>query len=254
MNQQTSHFDPTWQIDMPEGLDLKPHPCPYSDGILDVYQHFIDIETLFLDQPHFNLSRESRARLLDPMAGIGRMHELQGAEVYTNELEPEWAYHHPKTTVCDARSMPMYDDEFFDYVFFSPPYANRLGDNYAPSPDKAKGRKSYRISLDREMSQGSTSCLQWNRPDQSYQQLSIEVIKESLRLLKTGGFIGINVKGHYRDNELIEVDSWYDDLLTNTFDMCYVWGVELDQKGFTFAPAHTNQRDFEKVLFYQKVK
>lgn len=223
-------------IKLPDGLSLRPHPCPYSDDIITVYQMFVD-----------QFMADGQAKILDPMAGIGRMHDLKRCQVWTNELEPEWAYHHPETLIGDARKLP-FQNYFFNGIFFSPPYANRLADNYAPTGEQKKGRKSYRIDLDREMSEGSTNCLQWGN---DYRQLSLEILAESWRVLAPDGYIGINVKGHYRKGKLVDVAGWYDSVLTNDMDMCYVWGIDLDQKGWTYGP--TRDRDTEKVLFYKKV-
>jgi len=234
--QQASFYDPTWMIDVPDGLTLRPHPCPFPDYVLDIYQHIVD--------EHMG----ANPRIMDGMGGLGYIHYLLRCQTFSNELEPEWAYSHPKTMVGDARYLP-FDNNYFQGYFFSPPYANRLADKYQPKPEDRSGRKSYRISLEREVSLESSSELQWG---EDYRELSVGVIEEACRVLAPKGLLAINVKGHYRNGRLIDVSDWYDEIITG-LGLNFYWGIDLlDEKGWTFAPEASRNRDSEKVLVYRK--
>lgn len=96
------------------------HPAIFSDAILPVLARMLGPE---------------HRRVLDPFAGVGRIHELRGLvdwELVTIgvEIEPEWATVHTDTQVGNALALP-FASGVFDAVITSPTYGNRLADHRA---------------------------------------------------------------------------------------------------------------------------
>lgn len=78
-------------------------------------------------------------RVLDPFAGVGRIHDLPQlvdpldieipVETVGVELEPDWAAAHERTIVGDARHLP-FPAASFDAVVTSPTFGNRMADKH----------------------------------------------------------------------------------------------------------------------------
>jgi hypothetical protein len=180
------------------------HPASFPKLILDI----VDLVLFEYDSVFEIVPR----RLLDPFVGIGGLGKLDWeGEVYGAEIEPEWALQARETGIIthvgDSRHLP-WPDGHFGVICTSPTYGNRLADSYAPdlSDPKHRKRRSYRIYLQRELSQGNTGALHWG---EEYRALHAQVWKESVRLLAEGGLFILNVKDHFRKKELQEVTDWH---------------------------------------------
>lgn len=88
------------------------HPAKFTPAIIEVM-----VEEVYREI-HRRKVAVARFRTLDPMAGVGRVHQLPGSTVGV-ELEPEWAVQHADTIVADARDLP-FDADTFDCIATSP--------------------------------------------------------------------------------------------------------------------------------------
>ena len=165
------------------------HPAKFSSSILDVLREVLDIERA--NQP-FGLMT-----VLDPMAGSGKIHELATSLICTTgvELEKEWADQHIDTMQGDATNL-MFDSGYFDAVVSSPPYSNRLADNFNPRDNSR--RMSYKFQLGRDLTEGSGAGMQWG---QNYRDWSKLVLAEMIRVVRPGGIVVINISNHIRNKE-----------------------------------------------------
>lgn len=149
--------------------------------------------------------------VLDPMAGVGTLARyLQEYpdhiwEVWSNELESEWAAQCPwPWSTFDARQT-IWPDGHFDAVATSPAYGNRMADRYAGDA-KGSRRHTYRTYLGRELSEGNGAALQWG---DEYRELHRAIWKECDRVLRPGGRLVINCKDHIRNGEVQYVGMWH---------------------------------------------
>lgn len=167
--------------------------------------------------------------VLDPFAGTGRIHELNGMQVdtaenslrgrsaayvitleletYGVELEPEWAEMHQRTVQGDALHLP-FTDASFDAICTSPTYGNRMADHHEARDDST--RNTYRHQLGRPLTAGNSGSLQWG---DEYRAFHEKAWKEALRVLRPGGRFVLNIKDHIRGGEVMPVTQWHCDTL-----------------------------------------
>jgi SAM-dependent methyltransferase len=193
-------------------VELRPHPAKFSDAILEVLQRVLEAES----------SRQQRhLRVLDPMAGTGRIHELVGDWTTVGiELEPEWAAYHPQTLVGDARMLPFSNDSF-DVAMSSPAYANRMADSHeakdvyktGPKAGQLTERITYRHKLGRRLSPGNGGGLQWGA---AYRRLHDRILAEMVRVTVPDGLVVINVSNHIRNHQEVDVAGWWHGAMKHT--------------------------------------
>jgi tRNA G10 N-methylase Trm11 len=180
-------------------VDIPDHPAKFSEPILVELGRILEAE---LDR----FVSDQVLEVLDPFAGVGGIHSLAGSRVQTTgiELEPEWAATHPRTYVGDATGLPAHLYGRFHAVITSPCYGNRMADLY-DGRDGSK-RYTYRISLGRLPTDGSSAGLQWGM---DYRSLHLRAWCEVWKALRPGGLLVVNVSDHIRDGEPVPVVEWH---------------------------------------------
>jgi SAM-dependent methyltransferase len=200
------------------------HPAPFSTAVLNAIP-------LLMDSSH--------VKVLDPFAGIGRIHELPSLvswemETVGVELEPEWATIHPDTLVGDIMKMPFDCDEF-DAVVTSPCYGNRMADSH-----KAKDgsfRRSYTHDLGRQLGSNNSGAMQWG---QKYREFHVNSWDRVAHVLKPGGHFILNISDHIRDGKRIHVASWHTQVLLKM-------GFELEGAASILTPRMRVGKNRERV-------
>lgn len=209
------------------------HPAPFADAVLDTIADVVN--------ERFEQRGRRPVRLLDPFAGIGRVHELRrmvDPRLVTVgvELEAEWAHAHPATLVGDALDLPAQWGRHFHVVATSPCYGNRMADHHeakdlcsacdgqgyditivyhgveprTPCP-KCKGSKlsprhSYRHDLGRMPTEGSAAVMQWG---DEYREFHERAWLQVRRVLRPGGLFVLNIKDHVRGDRRQHVSAWH---------------------------------------------
>lgn len=168
------------------------HPARYSAGLVPV------LATQLV----------GATNVLDPMAGVGGIHEIgrrAGVAISVGvELEPEWANAHPRTIRGDARSLP-FPTRAFAVVCVSPAYGNRMADDSHAWSDQT-GRRTYSGYLGRGLTPGNGGALQWGN---AYRALHAQAWSEAVRVLVPGGRFLLNVKDHVRNGHVQHVTDWH---------------------------------------------
>lgn len=118
------------------------HPAKWPRYLLDRLTLYVRAEARALGRP---------ARVLDPMAGVGRVHDLPRriAETVGVELEPEWAACRERTICGDATRLPAEWAESFDIIMVSPCYGNRVADHHE-ARDSCHGCGGTGVSISAE--------------------------------------------------------------------------------------------------------
>lgn len=166
-------------------------PAPFSANIL----RFISNSGLL---PHTGV-------ILDPFAGIGKVHQLATAslQIVGVEIEPEWAAAHPNTICGNALALP-FEDESFDGAVTSPVYGNRMSDSH--NAKDASVRRSYTHDLrrttddpERQLHHDNAGTLYaWNK---DYWRFHVHAWAELQRVLKPGAPFLLNVSDFIRTTQ-----------------------------------------------------
>lgn len=168
------------------------HPAPFSDKIIPVLATMLDA---------------SHKRVLDPFAGVGRIHELRSIvdwdlETIGVELEPEWAELHPDTIVGNALSLK-FDEGAFDAVVTSPTYGNRLADHHNAKDGSV--RRSYTHDLGRQLQEDNSGAMHWGS---KYRDFHTKAWIEAKRVIRPQGRLVLNISDHIRKKQRQFVSSW----------------------------------------------
>jgi len=177
------------------------HPAKFSDPILWEIDELLRYE---------ETARGPIGVILDPFAGVGRVHELARAGRVTLgvEIEPEWAATHPRTIVGDALDLP-FPNASVDAVVTSPTYGNRMADHH--NAQDWSGRITYRHRLGCPLHPHNSGQLQWG---DRYRNFHLAAWQEVDRVLKPTGLIVLNVSDHIRGGKQIPVAEWHRDTIS----------------------------------------
>jgi len=212
------------------------HPAVFSEPILPVLASLLESQ---------------HSTILDPFAGIGRIHDLRKLadwplETVGIELEKEWADLHTDTHVGNALELP-FSDGVFDAVVTSPTYGNRLADSHNARDGSV--RRSYTHDLGRQLSEENSGAMQWG---DKYRDFHRKAWMEAKRVLRSDGRLVINISDHIRQGKRQHVSSWHAETLLNI-------GFALVDSARVVTPrlrlgAHASARvDSELVLAFDKV-
>lgn len=167
------------------------HPAKFSDRIL---QRLDDM----IAEHHPN-----KPLVLDPFAGVGKVHLLTSARTIGVEIEPEWALQRPGTVVGNTLHLP-FRTATFDGIVTSPVYGNRHSDHH-DARDGSR-RHSYTHTIGRKLHPDNSGTIQWG---DDYRHFHDRAWAECLRVLRPDGFVMVNVSNHIRKGVEQPVTQWH---------------------------------------------
>jgi hypothetical protein len=183
-------------------------------------------------------------RVLDPFAGIGRIHQLANHTVAV-ELEPEWARAHPGTIVANALALP-FTDEAFDAIVTSPTYGNRFADHHVARDGSV--RRSYTHDLGRKLHPNNSGQLHWGA---QYRTFHARAWASAVRVLRPGGRFVLNVSDHIRNHERQPVTDWHVETLTK-LGFREIGRTDIPTKRMRYGENADARVDAEHVITFEK--
>jgi hypothetical protein len=193
-----------YEVPKPDLGDGLSHPARYSPELITLFRDLLAAYS------------HPGARVLDPFAGPGGIHQLDadGYETTGVELEPEWANLHPRTITGSALDLP-FGPESHEAIVTSPAYGNRLADSHnASDPER---RRSYTHDLGRPLHEDNSGGMHWRTTapgggamgSYDYRNLHGLAWAEAVRVLTPGGLFVLNICDHYRDGLVQPVAAWH---------------------------------------------
>lgn len=179
------------------------HPAKYSEPILAALQRLVRA-----DAKASHYTGEHGYHVLDPFAGVGRVHQLEDVRrrivTLGVEIEPEWADCHRRTICADSLLWLPQTPSRYDAVVTSPTYGNRMADHHE-ARDGSR-RRSYRHDLGRMPTPGSSATLHWGPDYWAFHALAYRLIYD---VLVPGGLFLLNVSDFYARKALVPAVSFH---------------------------------------------
>ena len=191
-----------WHAENGKGLFMTtttetPHPAKFNDRVLDVVAEW--------------LPSDRYSNVLDPFAGVGKIHQLPNTTTGI-EIELEWVqqtepggltWHGNCLTLMEQWLVERGGGEW-QAIASSPCYGNRMADCH--DAQDGSRRVTYRHMLGRELSAGSSASMQWGPIYCAFHQVAWQV---ATQLLDDGGRFVLNIKNHIREGVEQRVTEWH---------------------------------------------
>lgn len=216
------------------------HPAPFPNLIMNELR---DVVIALL--PMFD---RRPVRILDPMAGIGRIHQLRTPGVVATtglEIEPEWADQHRGTLEGDATDMP-FGSETFEMIVTSPPYGNRMADQFVAGTDTH--RVTYYHYLGRRLHENSAAGMHFGP---AYWKTMRDILVECKRVLVPNGVFVLNISDFVRAGQVVDVVQFY---LDEMFRLQYkvIADRAVPTQRMRFGANHRVRVGSERVIVFRK--
>lgn len=217
------------------------HPAPYSAEILEL----IEREKLL---PETGI-------VIDPFAGVGRIHRLatDTRKTIGVEIESEWADAHPDTRVGDATKLP-FGASCFDAACTSPCYGNRYSDHHRARDGSY--RRSYTHDLRkltgneaRQLHRNNAGRYKGNSDD--YWRLHGAAWRELRRVLRPGAPFVLNVSDYVANGYVVPIVDSHAALLTLELDFVLVDRFEVKTRRMRRGANSAVRVDCEVVLVFE---
>lgn len=206
------------------------HPAAFSDPLFPTFERILDEQL-----------GNRRALILDPFAGIGKVHQLatERRDTIGVELMPKWAAAHRRTRIGDASHLDPAWTHGFDAIVTSPCYGNRMADHHdnADTCKRCGGLGGLTQNADGEAADRCSLCggtglsprrsyrhyygdgfwtdadptvnagvMQWG---DTYREFHERCLVEMHRVLRRRGVLVLNIGDHYRAGRRQYVSSWW---------------------------------------------
>jgi hypothetical protein len=186
------------------------HPAPWSKVDLDLIARLLDEETARVGR---------RLRVLDPLGGVGRIHDLNADTVHA-DLEIRWAACRRPSVQANALHPP-WRPGTWDAIVTSVVFGNRMSDHH-DNRDSHKAcagvgcrgckdtgvspRKTYRAANGGPLHQDNAGRMQFGP---AYCDLHERIYATWPSLLAAGGMAIVNASNFYRDHKVVTAAEWH---------------------------------------------
>jgi tRNA G10 N-methylase Trm11 len=199
---------------------------------------------------HSQKRLDKASLVLDPFAGTGGIHSLcPPYKTIGVEIEKEWADQHERNICADSTKLTkIFKDQKFDAIITSPPYGNRMSDQYQGDAKNSK-RYTYRISLGRDLADTNTAKFNWGN---KYKLLHQQIWNECYKVLNEDGYLFLNISNHIRAGKEESVVEWH---VSTLIDIGFYIDeiVSIDTKRIKHGSNSALRADSEKLAIFKKI-
>lgn len=225
------------------------HPAPYHLNILAEFDRILSWRFR---------ERHNKIRILDPMAGTGRIHLLdhwheEGDNpprvISAVDIE-EWPDQEGPVRIADSTNPKLWNPGQFDAICVSPVYPNRMTDHHNAKDDSV--RHSYTHDLGMPLEANNTGRMPWG---EEHRRVTTEIWRNCNLWLPVGGLFLLNIKDNLYTKKKVKwrrrATDWHIvTLLWCGFTLLEITDVPL--KGMRFG-ANPERVPFEHVITFGKV-
>jgi hypothetical protein len=183
------------------------HPAKFSEPILRRLEGMLAAERSRVRKAGL-LPGLAPLLVLDPFAGVGRIHQLARKSIRTTgiEIEAEWAACHRNTVHADMFEWLNCDehDGRWDVIATSPTYGNRFADHH--NAQDGSTRRSYTHDIGHELHPNNSGWMHWGPKYWAFHARAYPVM---LRALTPGGLLLLNVSDFYKGQQLVPAVAWH---------------------------------------------
>lgn len=191
-------------------------------------------------------------RLLDPMAGVGKIFKLRDyltppPDITAIEIEPGFARAHLEVQVGNALNLS-FAENTFDAICVSPPWANRMADQFNSLDHSI--RLTYFHCLGQKLAEYNGGAFQWGP---KYRAFITAAWIEARRVLQPGGRFVLDIGNHIRKHQEIDVSGWMKKEMIR-IGYTFVTDVSVNTRRLRFGRNHDKRIDHEFVMLFRNDK
>lgn len=214
----------------------KKNPAKFSDSILQVIENYI-LAKLPLE-----------STILDPFGGSGKIAKIKDnvdVKIHCNDIENGWKEKFPVDMWYHQDAEFLTTDCTFDAIITSPTYGNRMADHH--NAKDASKRITYTHRYGNKLTEGNTGVMHFGN---EYKNKHYKIFVHLKQLLKTNGYLMVNVSNFIRSGKEVDVVGWWQEMLSS-IGYIFIEKIPIATPRMRYGANAKSRVDNEYLLIYK---